>query len=112
MDARQTSLERGTAALAAAAERRRHKRKPVVWQGKIETHDARAVTCAVLNLSLGGAKLAVEGVFVAGDRVKLSINRIGALEVEIVWHDDGYLGVRFCDAPAQIAAIFGGALTL
>jgi PilZ domain len=112
MDARQTELGRDGAAVVTKPERRRHRRKPVVWIGIIETRDARAVSCAVLNLSLGGAKLAADGAFVAGDRVKLSIDRIGALEVEIVWREEGHVGVRFIDAPAQIAAIFGGALTL
>ncbi|HUZ75407.1 MAG TPA: PilZ domain-containing protein [Stellaceae bacterium] len=112
MDARQTSLERGRAAPAAKAERRRHRRRQVVWQGKIETRDSRLVACAVLNLSLGGAMVAADGAFAAGDWIKLSITRIGSVEAEIVWHDDGHLGVRFLDDPARIAGIFGGALTL
>jgi hypothetical protein len=112
MDARHTSLAREETAPTARAERRQHKRKQVVWQGKIETRDARILGCAVLNLSLGGAKLAVDGAFAAGDWVKLSINRIGMIEAEIVWHGGGHVGVRFLDDPARIAAIFGGALTL
>ncbi len=111
MDARQTSLER-SATPAAKSERRRYKRKPVVWQGKIETGDARMIACAVLNLSLGGAKIAADGAFTAGDWIKLSITRVGMIEAEIVWSDDGHVGVRFRDDPARIAAIFGGALTL
>lgn len=112
MDARHTSLARGETTPISRAERRQHKRKQVVWQGKIETRDARMFACAVLNLSLGGAKLAVDGALAAGDWIKLSINRIGMVEAEIVWLDDGHVGVRFVDAPARIAAIFAGALTL
>ncbi len=41
---------------AALADRRRHKRKPVLWAARVETRIGPA-ECIILDLSLGGAKL-------------------------------------------------------
>ncbi|HUZ74791.1 MAG TPA: PilZ domain-containing protein [Stellaceae bacterium] len=96
---------------AALAERRRHKRKPVLWAARVETRDGPC-ECIILDLSLGGAKLRGNTAVAAKQVVTLVIDRFGALRAEVVWSRLNYLGLRFVDTPDQIAHILGATLPL
>jgi hypothetical protein len=96
---------------AAASERRRHKRKPVLWAARVETR-AGAADCIILDLSLGGAKLRGVAPVIAKQEVMLVIDRFGAIRAEVVWARSGHMGLRFTDKPEQIAHILGTTLPL
>ncbi|HZT51090.1 MAG TPA: PilZ domain-containing protein [Stellaceae bacterium] len=96
---------------ASPADRRQHKRKPVLWAARIETQDGPS-DCIILDLSLGGAKLRSAAEVAAQDMITLVIDRFGALNAEVMWARSGKMGVRFVDAPDQIAHIIGGSLPL
>lgn len=92
-------------------EKRRHKRKPVIWSARVETETGQA-ECIILDLSLGGAKLRVPAQAKAHQPVTLVIDRFGAINGEVAWCRSGQMGLRFTDAPEQVARIIGEALPL
>ena len=96
---------------ADASERRRHKRKPVLWAARVETRSG-ATDCIILDLSLGGAKLRGTAPVAANQEVMLVIDRFGAVRAEVVWARSGHMGLRFTDKPEQIAHILGSTLPL
>jgi len=112
MDATSPFLKPDPAVRETAKERRLHRRKPVVWLGMLDTAAVRSITCAILNVSLGGAKISAEAVVAVGDPVKLTIMRYGTLAATVVWYEDGEIGVRFLDAPARVAAMLSDARVL
>jgi hypothetical protein len=112
MDRSDQPLELETVAPVAMVERRKHRRRPVVWRGKLEAPNTRGAACAILNLSLGGAKLSSAATVAIGDCVKLTIDRFGTLAARVVWHEDGHMGVQFLEEEATVAAMFGAALSL
>jgi len=93
------------------ADRRLHKRKPVLWSARIESRDGNT-PCIILDLSAGGAKLRGSAPVSRKDHVKLVIDRFGSLRAEVMWARMGLLGLRFLDTPEQIAEIVGGKLPL
>jgi hypothetical protein len=96
---------------ATPADRRQHKRKPVLWAARIETRDG-ACECIILDLSLGGAKLRSAAEVAKQQMVTLVIDRFGALNAEVMWARSGRMGLRFVDEPDQIAHIIGATLPL
>jgi hypothetical protein len=92
-------------------EKRRHKRKPVLWSARVET-DTGAAACIILDLSLGGAKLRVPPQAKANQAVTLVIDRFGAINAVVAWCRSGEMGLRFTDPPEQVAHIIGAALPL
>src|SRR5277367_2748449 len=65
-------------------DRRRHKRKPVLWSARVESRTG-AADCIILDLSLGGAKLRGQIEVQARQSVTLVIDRFGAIRAEVVW---------------------------
>jgi hypothetical protein len=108
-----TQLVNGKSAPAAmGAERRRHKRKTVLWSARVESRQGPS-DCVILDLSLGGAKIRASGTPVpARQIVTLVIDRFGALRAEVVWSRMGHMGLRFTDAPDHIAHVVGSTLPL
>lgn len=96
---------------AAYSDRRRHKRKPVLWAARVETRSGPS-ECIILDLSLGGAKLRGGGTVEAKQIVTLVIDRFGALRAEVMWARSGHMGLRFADSPDQIAHVLGATLPL
>jgi hypothetical protein len=92
-------------------EQRRHKRKPVLWSARVESETGTA-PCIILDLSLGGARLRVPPQAKANQPVTLVIDRFGAINAVVAWCHSGEMGLRFTDAPEQVANIIGGALPL
>jgi PilZ domain len=108
-----SQLLNGHAATEARyAERRRHKRKPVLWSARVESY-AGPADCIILDLSLGGAKIKTSATPVpAHQKVTLVIDRFGALRAEVVWSRMGHMGLRFTDSPDHIAHVVGTTLPL
>ena len=97
---------------AMAAERRRHKRKAVLWSARIESAIGTA-DCIILDLSLGGAKIkTAHAPLPARHVVTLVIDRFGALRAEVAWSRMGHMGLRFIDAPDHVAHVVGSTLPL
>jgi PilZ domain len=106
------SQTRHDAATAAAMhERRAHRRKPTLWEGRLDT-DAGVFFCVVLNISQGGAMVQATAPLTPTQRATLMIERFGSLKAHIVWHLPhlSKMGLRFLDPPQQVARILGGAL--
>jgi hypothetical protein len=101
----------GRAIAARPEDRRRHKRKPVLWSARVESRTG-AAECIILDLSLGGAKLQGKVEVQARQAVTLVIDRFGAIRAEVVWARSGYMGLRFTDSQDQIAHILGSTLPL
>jgi hypothetical protein len=94
------------------ADRRRHKRKPVLWSARIEGRGAPS-ECIILDLSLGGAKIRASGPQVpTHQHVTLVIDRFGAIRAEVAWSRMGHMGLRFTDSPEHVAHIVGNTLPL
>lgn len=96
---------------ASWEDRRQHKRKPVLWGARLATSDGE-FECIALDLSLGGAKLRMAEPPEAGQTATLVLDRFGALAAEIVWRRADLIGLRFTDAPTEIARILGDSLPL
>jgi hypothetical protein len=96
---------------ASWEDRRKHKRKPVLWGARIATSDGD-FDCIALNLSRGGAKLRMAEPLEVGQTATLVIDRFGALAAEVVWRRADLIGLRFTDAPAEIARVLGDSLPL
>jgi PilZ domain len=111
MRSTQALQENEVAEDATGAERRHHKRKPVLWAARVETRDGPC-ECIILDLSLGGAKLRGATDVAADQAVTLVIDRFGALKAKVVWSRQNYMGLRFTDSPDQIAHILGTTLPL
>jgi hypothetical protein len=96
-----------------AAERRAARRKPTLWEGRLDT-DIGVFRCVILNISQGGALVQLDAPLLATERATLTIERFGAIGAQIVWQmlDEGRLGVRFTDPPQLVARVLNGALPL
>jgi len=98
---------------ASAHERRAHRRKPTLWEGRLDT-DVGAFACVVLNISQGGAMVQLSAPLASTRRATLMIERFGTLNANIVWHlpHEGKIGLRFVDPPQKVARVLCGALPL
>ena len=96
---------------ASLKDRREHRRKPVLWAARLET-ESGTVDCAAFDLSLGGAKLRLEGAVPLHHPVQLVLERHGVIAAEAVWQRDGTLGLRFTEPAEFVRAVLGDTLTL
>ncbi len=99
-------------AASAWDEKRKHKRKPVLWAARIETQAGEPAECIILDLSLGGAKLRCAAKVAARQPVRLVIDRFGVLRGQVAWVRSGMIGLHFIDPPEQISHIVGAKLPL
>ena len=101
----------GTVNGKSSQERRRSRRKPVMWAARLETA-AGAVECAAFDLSLGGAKLRLDVPVALHHPVRLVLERRGIIGAEAVWRRGSTLGLRFTEPAALVRAVLGDALPL
>ena len=77
------------------------------------------VTCTVVDISAGGAKLMMNtkligrdpdllGMVTPGSRVTLSVRASGSVPAEVVWQDGDRAGLRFLIDPEDVRARFPG----
>ncbi|MCB9949207.1 MAG: PilZ domain-containing protein [Rhodospirillaceae bacterium] len=91
----------------AADNRRIFPRNAVIWRGRFAT-EAATHECVVLNVSVGGACVRTTFPPEVGDHGRLTIDRVGEFDAEIVWvsnHTKG-LGIRFRDTPGDVRRTF------
>ena len=112
--------EPNAAGSLSAQERRRHRRSRVLW-GAILTADGfdGEVTCTVVDISAGGAKLMINARIIGrdadllslvtpGEQVTLSVRASGSVPAEVVWQDGDRAGLRFLIDPEDVRARFPG----
>jgi len=87
-------------------QKREHTRKPVVFASEM-FFDNIEVSCSIINISAGGAKLRIaEEIEKKYPRTgELDIIPFGRFTVTIVWHSGEHLGVKFFDAPDKMAEV-------
>lgn len=101
-------------------DRRQHRRSRVLW-GATLTADGidGELTCTVVDISAGGAKLMMNASMMGRDpdllsmvtpgaRVTLSVRASGSVPAEIVWQEDDRAGLRFLIDPEDVRARFPG----
>ena len=92
-------------------ERRRNQRTGVMMMATLRATRG-FFDCMVLDLSSGGAKLAMSEplVLAPGDAVSLIIARVGTFRAQSVWQRTTFAGIRFLDPPEAIAQALGDIL--
>ncbi|WP_422367028.1 PilZ domain-containing protein [Pelagibius sp.] len=86
--------------------RRRFLRRSVLWPGALEA-GGKQHDCTILNMSLGGAKIAINEDLGLSGSVVLSADRFDGLLATIVWTSGRMLGLQFKDDPYQVAEVLG-----
>ncbi len=91
------------------SESRRFERTTVLWSGEL-VYREQIVACVIVNISAGGAMVRVEDPAFLMTSVVLRNSRIGDLAAQVLWRQDGELGLKFADDPETVAEIIGRAL--
>lgn len=91
-------------------ERRRARRIAVGWHARVVIGQAPSVECAVLNVSLRGAKLRLRLPIDLPGGFTLSIPRFGDFSVEVMEQQQAIVRVAFLDPPEAIQRLFRGQL--
>lgn len=91
----------------SADNRRIFPRSSVIWRGRFAT-EATTHECVVLNVSVGGACVRTTFPPDVGEFGRLTIDRVGEFNAEIVWvaNAAGGLGIRFRDTPGDVRRTF------
>ena len=79
---------------AREEDRRKYRRHEVSWWGQTEVGTDR-FACSVSDLSQSGAKVRVAQPIVAKEPVRLGMPPYGGFEGEVVWTNDGIVGIQF-----------------
>jgi hypothetical protein len=109
-----TAAEEGRSKPAPeVSERRLHPRAYGLWNGLVLTVKG-PYRCAVLDLSVGGARLLLserlnrhQSVFAVGDPVTVMTTTVGMLRGEVVWTQHETSGIRFVEPVGDIAQLIG-----
>jgi len=94
-----------------ALERRRALRKRVLWSAQVEA-EQRRIGCAVLDVSLGGARVRLDEGALPRGPLAIALSRFGTFQAEVVWTRDRVLGLRFLESVERIADTIGRQLPL
>jgi len=94
----------------SAADRRQYRRVETAWSAVLQLGN-QPLRCAVVNISSGGAKIALDGVdhgalaktFQINTAVVLTINGLGDFAGRIAWTDKNEGGIQFAEDPAKVA---------
>jgi len=89
--------------------RRRYLRRSVLWPGTL-TCGKNQHACTILNMSLGGAKVALSEPRDCMGMVTLLGDRFEGLPATVVWQRGRLVGLQFRGAPAEVAAVLGDLL--
>jgi len=87
-------------------ERRRDRRSSVAWHGQVLVDGAPSVECAVLNVSLRGAKLRLRLPIDLPPTFTLSIARFGELPAELLDQNQAVVRVGFLVEPDAVKRFF------
>ena len=90
-------------------DQRHYKRAQVVLSGCL-INEVETLDCAVIDLSINGARVCLDEALDGKDVVKLRLARSTDLEVTVVWQEEGTLGLQFTEDPRDVANILDGLL--
>jgi len=102
-----------SASPTATPERRRAQRKRVLWSGQVEATD-HFINCAVLDVSLQGARVRLDDANAVLPRgpLAIAVSRFGTFQAEVVWAKDQLRGLRFLESVDRVADTIGRQLPL
>jgi hypothetical protein len=89
--------------------RRRYLRRSVLWPGTLKSGQ-RQIDCTILNMSLGGAKVALNDARDCAGNVILLGDRFEGLTASVVWQRGRLVGLQFRQQPGEVARILGDLL--
>lgn len=89
--------------------RRRYLRRSVLWPGTL-TCGRDQLACTILNMSLGGAKIALAEARDCAGTVILLGDRFEGLPATVVWQRGRLVGLQFRREPAEVARVLGDLL--
>jgi PilZ domain-containing protein len=102
----------GTERAPRTPERRRALRKRVLWSGQVEAL-SRLIDCAVLDISLGGARVRMDDDSeLPKGPLAIAVSRFGTFQAEVVWTKDRMSGLRFLESTERVADTIGRQLPL
>lgn len=90
-------------------DQRHYKRAKVVLSGCL-INEVETLDCAVIDLSINGARVCLDQGLEGKEVVKLRLARSTDLEVTVVWQEEGTLGLQFTEDPRDVANILDGLL--
>lgn len=97
------------ARLADEEGRRRYLRRSVLWPGTLICGRAQ-LACTILNMSLGGAKIALSEARDCAGSVTLLGDRFEGLPATVTWQRGRLVGLQFRREPAEVARVLGDLL--
>ncbi|WP_282607092.1 PilZ domain-containing protein [Pelagibius sp. Alg239-R121] len=103
------SLTNSTVHSLKTPDQRHYKRAQVVLSGCL-INEIATLDCAVIDLSINGARVCLDDAPDDKQIIKLRLARSTDLNVEVVWQEDGILGLQFTDDPCDVANILDGLL--
>ena len=89
--------------------RRRYLRRSVLWPGTLTCGKSQHA-CTILNMSLGGAKIALSEARDCVGVVTLLGDRFEGLPATVVWQRGRLVGLQFRCEPAEVARVLGDLL--
>ena len=85
---------------------RRFRRKSVILASELETTHG-TMQCVTLDLSLGGARIRIEGKLAPLEQVTLILTKFGRFAAQVAWRNATEAGLQFSDSPEQVLERFG-----
>ena len=95
--------------LGDAEGQRRYLGRSVLWPGTLACGHGE-MECTILNMSLGGAKVAVSQERDCAGGVTLLGDRFEGLSATVVWQRGRVVGLQFKQPPAEVARVLGDLL--
>ena len=102
----------GTEALSLVPDddRRVFKRAYVVVSGQVSGSAEQCLDCVVLDLSANGAKVRFEEPVMSDQIFKITLAGAVDFDVEVVWTNGVFAGLKFLDSPTKVAGVLAGVL--
>jgi len=85
---------------------RQHERKDTRFTARVLI-GAHSVTGRVVNISVGGAKIEVDGPIPRDSEITLSIEHFGDYAARVVWAHQQAVGIKFTEPPDVMADVVG-----
>lgn len=83
-----------TAILTAPEDERREPRQEVLFRTRATGADGAQHLATIVNISPRGLMVRIEGEHAPGDRITLTLPRVGAVKAEVRWALGGRIGCR------------------
>lgn len=96
----------GTRRPRGRPERRQALRKHVLWSAQVEVEE-RLISCAVLDVSLGGARVRLDDGALPQGPLAIAVSRFGTFQAEVVWTQERVAGLRFLEPVDRVADTIG-----